>query len=191
MSAGTMEYIKDRYMGLADDLLMIYVPMHIGSHWYLMIVDIWEKKLMYLDSCKSDDAEETKRHKDQMREVAKYLGVLIRSRSFWKNKDAHPPLISEFDPEEATTGQMDCGVWVCQWMLNSHKWLDYDIEPIDASTRMRIATQLVLGPHNPLAASVTEKAVKFWNAEMVGNYKEEAAAGSVANGPRSSKRPSV
>ncbi|MED6119697.1 hypothetical protein PIB30_013813 [Stylosanthes scabra] len=140
--------------------------MHIGSHWYLMIVDIWEKKLIYLDSLKSDDVEETDRRKKQMKDVAKYLGMLVRTRSFWKNKDAHPPLISEFDPEEAITGQqdpgsMDCGVWVCQWMLSRHKWLDYDIEPIDASTRMRIAMQLVSGSYNSLAKTITEKAVKF------------------------------
>ncbi|MED6215696.1 hypothetical protein PIB30_000702 [Stylosanthes scabra] len=139
MSAGTMEYIKNRYMGIADDLLM-----------YLMIVDIWDRKLVYLDSLKSDDAEETGRRLKQMREVAKYLGMLVKSRTLWKNKDACPPLIADFNPEQPMTGQqaagsMDCGVWVCQWMLNSHKWLDYDIEPIDASTRMRIATQLVSG----------------------------------------------
>ncbi|MED6185526.1 hypothetical protein PIB30_057945, partial [Stylosanthes scabra] len=174
----------------------IYVPIHIGNHWYLMIVDIWDKKLMYLDSCKSTDAAATNTRIEHMREVAKYLGVLIRSRSLWKNKEAHPPLISEFDPEEAVTGQqapgtMDCGVWVCQWMINSHKWLDYDIEPVDESTRMRIAVQLVVGPHNPLAESVTQKAVKFWNSEMVRNYKEEALGGPMPKSPARSNSPTI
>ncbi|MED6225073.1 hypothetical protein PIB30_090267 [Stylosanthes scabra] len=46
----TMDYIKKRYMGLADGLMAIYIPMHIGRHWYLMIIDIWNRKLVYLDS---------------------------------------------------------------------------------------------------------------------------------------------
>ncbi|MED6110129.1 hypothetical protein PIB30_040102 [Stylosanthes scabra] len=137
LSAPIMEYIKQRYMGLADDLMMIYVPMHIGNHWYLMIVGshqrqnhevvyethkadnillagglgcyIWEKKLVYLDSCKSTEEVETASRISQMKEVARYIGVLIRSRSFWDNKDGFPPLISEFEPEKAQTGQQAPG----------------------------------------------------------------------------------
>ncbi|MED6204352.1 hypothetical protein PIB30_008480 [Stylosanthes scabra] len=104
-----MEYIKQRYMGFADELTMIYVPMHIGFHWYLMIVDIWEKKLIYLDSCKSTEETETARRISQMREVARYIGMLIRCRSFWDNTEAFPPLISEFEPEEYHTGQQAPG----------------------------------------------------------------------------------
>ncbi|XLT93582.1 hypothetical protein HN873_015244 [Arachis hypogaea] len=48
----TLDYIKAKYMGLADNLLKIYVALHSGRHWYLMIVDMWEEKLVYLDSLK-------------------------------------------------------------------------------------------------------------------------------------------
>ncbi|MED6118444.1 hypothetical protein PIB30_002697 [Stylosanthes scabra] len=63
--------------------------------------------------------------------------------------------------------------------------------PIDDSTRMRIAMQLVVGPHNLLVESVTENAVKFWNSEMVRNYKEEAEGGPVPKGPPRSNSPNI
>ncbi|MED6123215.1 hypothetical protein PIB30_047040 [Stylosanthes scabra] len=55
----TLDYIKERYMGKVDDVHQIYIPMHIGRHWYLLIISLWDKKLVYLDSLKSDDVKET------------------------------------------------------------------------------------------------------------------------------------
>ncbi|MED6115667.1 hypothetical protein PIB30_092896 [Stylosanthes scabra] len=69
----TMDYIIGRYTGYADDLMMIYIPIHTKNHWYLMIVDMWDKKLVYLDSFQSPDPEETKFRVSLMVEVV-FLG---------------------------------------------------------------------------------------------------------------------
>ncbi|MED6195002.1 hypothetical protein PIB30_033922 [Stylosanthes scabra] len=122
-------------------------------------IDYGDKKLMYLDSCKSDDAEETIRCTNQMREVVNSIGYPHHLH----NSTKYQRLLLIFDLQ-TMQAKMDFGVRVCQWMINSYKWLDYDIEPIDDSTRMHIAVQLVVGPHNTLAKSITQKAVKFWNS---------------------------
>ncbi|MED6136780.1 hypothetical protein PIB30_059025 [Stylosanthes scabra] len=36
----TFEYIKRVYMGKADELRKIFVPLNLDHHWYLMIIDI-------------------------------------------------------------------------------------------------------------------------------------------------------
>ncbi|MED6111869.1 hypothetical protein PIB30_056308 [Stylosanthes scabra] len=173
-----MDYIINMYMGKADELMMIYVPIHIRNHWFFMIVDVWDTSLVYLDSLRSDDAEETALRISMMTEVAHYLGGMLQSASLWKNEETLRPFVGEFEPKIPTnTGQqapgtMDCGVWVCQWMMNSHLWLDYSLEDINEATRMSIVVELVTSKHNPLAKVVADRAVNFWDQEMLRHHKE-------------------
>ncbi|KAL1295169.1 hypothetical protein AAHE18_19G192600 [Arachis hypogaea] len=51
-------------MRKADKLFKIYVPLHTEDHCYLMIIDFFNWKLVYLDSLK--DSKVTKVRKDQM-----------------------------------------------------------------------------------------------------------------------------
>ncbi|XP_020969465.1 uncharacterized protein LOC110267941 [Arachis ipaensis] len=46
ISAGTIDYIRSTYTGFADNLLMIYVPIHIDDHWFLMVVDRFMRKCL-------------------------------------------------------------------------------------------------------------------------------------------------
>ncbi|QHO21253.1 Sentrin-specific protease [Arachis hypogaea] len=59
-SIDTFEYIRSRFMGYADDLWMIYVPMHRDNHWYLMVVDLVNCNLLYLDSAKDSNHRESR-----------------------------------------------------------------------------------------------------------------------------------
>ncbi|XLU31642.1 hypothetical protein S245_067708, partial [Arachis hypogaea] len=59
-----LEYIKHKFMRKADKLFKIYVPLHTEDHCYLMIIDFFNWKLVYLDSLK--DSKVTKVRKDQM-----------------------------------------------------------------------------------------------------------------------------
>ncbi|MED6149950.1 hypothetical protein PIB30_067505 [Stylosanthes scabra] len=54
---------------------LIYVPMHIGRHWYLLIIDIWNLRLVYLDSLKPSEVRET-----QLR-IAQIMEVKINDRT--------------------------------------------------------------------------------------------------------------
>ncbi|MED6203630.1 hypothetical protein PIB30_001328 [Stylosanthes scabra] len=151
----TMDYIKDRYMGKADDLMM-------------------DKKLVYLDSFHSLDDEETQFRVAQIIAVGEYIEKMIRDRAFWESKDAFPPLVSTFEPDLPPTGQqeygsMDCGVWVCEWMMNSHLWLDYRLE-------------LVTSRENPLSQVISDCAVNYWDAEMLRNHQRDRHSGSWSGG---------
>ncbi|MED6160531.1 hypothetical protein PIB30_052248 [Stylosanthes scabra] len=175
----TMDYIKDRYMGHADGLKTMYVPMHIGRHWYLLIIDIWGRQLVYLDSMKSEDVQDTEARIGQMMEVARFVESMLKDKSFWLADEYFPPFVSDYEPLVPEVGHqadrsMDCGVWVCQWMVNSHLWLDYNLPEINSSTRMSLAVDLVTSPHNPLANAIWEKAVNFWDAEMLRDFRARA-----------------
>ncbi|XLS71899.1 hypothetical protein HN51_028764 [Arachis hypogaea] len=73
----TLDYIVAKYMGFADNLRKIYVPLHMGRHWYLMIVDMWDQNLIYLDSLKSSNERQARI--DQMLEVhgLQSLGCIV------------------------------------------------------------------------------------------------------------------
>ncbi|MED6203997.1 hypothetical protein PIB30_005002 [Stylosanthes scabra] len=60
----TLGYIKRKFMGYADNLFKIYVPLYKDNHWYLMIIDFHKKELVYLDSMKVESAK--KARKDHM-----------------------------------------------------------------------------------------------------------------------------
>ncbi|MED6209010.1 hypothetical protein PIB30_050484 [Stylosanthes scabra] len=163
-----MDYIKDRYMGLADDLMMVYVPMHVNNHWYLMVIDFWDKKLVYLDSFKSADHNETTLRLSLMVEVATYLEHVIQNTDFWDDKTIIPPTLSDFEPIYPDAGQQPDGTLdVCQWMMNSQMWLDYTLDEVNDNTRMAIALDLVTSEHNPLGETISDRAVNYWDAEML------------------------
>ncbi|KAL4293272.1 hypothetical protein S83_062330 [Arachis hypogaea] len=69
---------------------------------------------------------------------------------------------------------MDCGVWVAEWMIQYDLWASYDLQEVNDSTRMTIAVDLVMGDHNPISKEVQEKAVKFWDRNMICSYKKGA-----------------
>ncbi|RYR38333.1 hypothetical protein Ahy_A09g043360 [Arachis hypogaea] len=120
----TLEYIRKNFMGLADNLFKGYVPMHKNNHWYLMIIDFVSSELVYLDSLKV--GKETKARRDQMRYVAFFLENMLVDRSFYNDKFncifLKPYTFIVVEPEIGQQDERsnDCGVWVAQWMIQSH-----------------------------------------------------------------------
>ncbi|MED6138364.1 hypothetical protein PIB30_073682 [Stylosanthes scabra] len=98
-----MEFIERNYMGSADNLLKIYVPLKLNKHRYLMIVDMWGKKLVYLDSAKCSVVLQTRLN--HMQDVAKYLDDLLAAGKFYNDKSSIRRTISDFEFLEPTIGQ--------------------------------------------------------------------------------------
>ncbi|QHN92085.1 Ulp1 protease family, carboxy-terminal domain protein [Arachis hypogaea] len=140
----------------------IYVPFHMRRHWYLMIVDMWDEKLIYLDSLKS--TVERQARIDQMMEVARLLELLLTDTSSYECKTTVSKSISN----------NDCGVWVAEWMIQYDLWASYDLQVINEHTRMTIAVDLVMGEHNPISEEVQQKAVQFWDRNMICSYMKGA-----------------
>ncbi|MED6133134.1 hypothetical protein PIB30_025770 [Stylosanthes scabra] len=124
----TMDYIKQRYMGKADEitrvrgtsadrgvlvflclfpmslgvfLSQIYIPMHVLNHWYLMIIDLWDKKLVYIDSLKSEDMKITELRVSRMKEVVSNYECYVISQTFLpkSNQELHVGKICRLNAE--------------------------------------------------------------------------------------------
>ncbi|XLS66023.1 hypothetical protein HN51_025997 [Arachis hypogaea] len=81
----SLEYVERRYMGPVDDITKIYIPMYTEGHWYLMVVDMCNQNLIYLDSLKDDKFYDQR--VGQMQFVALFLHTMLRGRRFYKKKN--------------------------------------------------------------------------------------------------------
>ncbi|QHN85167.1 Ulp1 protease family, carboxy-terminal domain protein [Arachis hypogaea] len=190
----TLDYIKAKYMGLADNLLKIYVPLHSGCHWYLMIVDMWEEKLVYLDSLKRTSEREGRIN--QMLAVDRFIEHMLDDKSCYEKQNITSKKVSSFKVFEPLISQqaedsMDCGVWVSQWMILTHLWASYELEEVNDSTRMALAIDLVMGSHNPIAEEVAEKVRGYWDRSNRASYKKGKRQGKKANSPTGPLSPSI
>ncbi|QHO01204.1 Ubiquitin-like-specific protease [Arachis hypogaea] len=164
-SIDTFEYIRQRFMGHAYDLWMIYVPMHRDNHWYLMVIDLVNCKLLYLDSAKHSDHRESR--VSQMKFVAFFVENMLEDKRFWRKEDHYKPHPSTFDIAEPPVGQQAYqSVWVCQWMILNWVWENVNLEEVNDQTRMRLALDLVMGAYNPITRDVGRREIRFWDREM-------------------------
>ncbi|MED6121956.1 hypothetical protein PIB30_035096 [Stylosanthes scabra] len=168
--ASTLDFIGTNYMGDIDGPIKIYVPLHLAQHWYLMIVDLNSEELVYLDSAKTSDAIQRKARLDQMKYVTYFLENMLADENFNKHKDEQKSnyrRFSLYDLSEPLVGQQrelsnDCGVYVAQWMIQSHLWEAYNLVVTD-ETRMRLAIDLVTNIHNVNRHQVADRAVEDWD----------------------------
>ncbi|MED6160027.1 hypothetical protein PIB30_047644 [Stylosanthes scabra] len=57
----TLDFIVRRYMGYVDETHKIYVPLSCEGHWFLLVVDLRDSKVIYLDSLKDVNAGPARR----------------------------------------------------------------------------------------------------------------------------------
>ncbi|QHO26547.1 Ulp1 protease family, carboxy-terminal domain protein [Arachis hypogaea] len=160
--------------------LMIYVPLHSGRHWYLMIVDMWEEKLVYLDSLKLTSEREGRII--QMLDVARFIDHILADKSYYEKQNITPKKVSSFKVFEPL---------VSQWMILTHLWASYELEEVNDSTRMALAIDLVMGSHNPTVEEVAEKARRYWDRSNRASYKKGKRQGKKANSPTGPLSPSI
>ncbi|KAL4356161.1 hypothetical protein AHAS_Ahas09G0059000 [Arachis hypogaea] len=67
---------------ITGTIRQVYVPLHTDDYWYLMIIDFFNWKLVYLDSLK--DSKLKKARKDQMLYVAFFLENLLATEFFYE-----------------------------------------------------------------------------------------------------------
>ncbi|KAL4389395.1 hypothetical protein AHAS_Ahas03G0040800 [Arachis hypogaea] len=114
-SIDTFEFIRSNFMGYADNLHRIYVPMYREQHWYLMIVDLVFCRLIYLDSAKN--ASEYEARITQMKYVvmtqhAFFIENILQDTRFWSNKGHYKPHPSSFDLDKSEVGHQIEGSYV-------------------------------------------------------------------------------
>ncbi|MED6169885.1 hypothetical protein PIB30_025297 [Stylosanthes scabra] len=57
------------------------------------------------------------------------------------------------------------GVWVAEWMKHSYMW-DGFVEEITEETRMKLALELIMGKHNPVAEDKINLAISTWDKSV-------------------------
>ncbi|XLT85847.1 hypothetical protein HN873_007600, partial [Arachis hypogaea] len=170
----TFEFIWSNFMGYADNLHQIYVPMYREQHWYLMIVDLVFCRLIYLDFAKN--ASEYEARIAQMKYVMSTRCMTLTNSSCISSinkcdKGHYKPHPSTFNIDELEVGHQmegsnDCGVWVVQWMMQSWVFRDFMHEDVTNQTRMWLALDLFMGRHNPIAHEVARRAMADWERYM-------------------------
>ncbi|QHN96086.1 Putative ubiquitin-like-specific protease 1B [Arachis hypogaea] len=166
----TISAIRKDFMGYADDVLKIYCPMWCDNHWFLVIVDLSQKQLVYLGSLRSPTARSKRRR--QIQKLAIFLDDLLDDCAWYANADTDKIECNEFDIKEPEVAQQlpesnDCGVFVAQWMIMYHLFYDYDIEAFQFVTdyrRMRLAIDMVLKYHNDNRMETVEAALNYWRS---------------------------
>ncbi|XLT04227.1 hypothetical protein HN51_042976, partial [Arachis hypogaea] len=129
----------------------IFQPMWTDEHFYLMVVDVRRKKLMYFDSFKC--TTETECRKLAMTQALHLESLTIGPK--WLSKcTAERPRFSSYDFEEPVVPQ--------QHRLSGALWAIHSVTEVNDLTRMRIALDLVLRSHNAKAINVVEKAMCYW-----------------------------
>ncbi|RYR34994.1 hypothetical protein Ahy_A10g050068 [Arachis hypogaea] len=106
---------------------------------------------------------------------AHLLELLLSDMSVFESKTTVPKCISKFrihkpHISQQATDSMDCGVWVAEWMIHYDLWASYDLQEINDTARMAIAVDLAMGDHNPIFEEVQQKAVQFWDRNMICSY---------------------
>ncbi|XP_016165440.1 uncharacterized protein LOC107608063 [Arachis ipaensis] len=104
---GTAKWIRDKYMANIDEVLKIHVPIWHDDHWFLLVIDMLAKQLLYLDSARS--AKQRDSHVLQIKKVALFLEEIVLDESWYACKRHERPTISEFKLVEPEVNQQEVG----------------------------------------------------------------------------------
>ncbi|KAJ1421090.1 Ulp1 protease family, C-terminal catalytic domain [Sesbania bispinosa] len=127
MFAAVMEQYQGPFMGKVEFVTKIFVPIQDESiHWYLLVIDIDEQKLILLDSHPCHLRREWRRIQ------AIFLQEMLTDRSFYDFSDTKKPDIAGYriiEPngiDQELLESNDSGVWVATCMMD-YDWDDeYD-----------------------------------------------------------------
>ncbi|MED6136207.1 hypothetical protein PIB30_053877 [Stylosanthes scabra] len=185
----TLSFIRSRFMGYADDIMKIYVPIHKDNHWYLLVVDHKHNDVTYLDSCKC--MNERAGRVDALNFMAYKIHIMLKDPELYREDSSVPPNVKDYHFREPLLSQQrdksrDCRVYVTQWMYMSNLWSNYDLLKVDEHTRMRIAIDLVLSKANPMQEEILNRATTHWDKCERAFSKE-----SSRKGPKSKQKVGV
>ncbi|KAJ1377963.1 Ulp1 protease family, C-terminal catalytic domain [Sesbania bispinosa] len=162
-----MGYYQAKFMGKINYVRKIFVPINDENlHWYLMVVDLNQKKIVMLDSLPY--VLRNGWRKRYVKKLAMFIEEMLLDPSFYDRTTMDKPIISDF-PIEVPHGLgyqhngYDCGVWVAMWMTGC-VWRDgYNKIVVTPHTRMRLAIDLVQDKYNYIKYDVINLAVKHWS----------------------------
>ncbi|KAJ1393907.1 Ulp1 protease family, C-terminal catalytic domain [Sesbania bispinosa] len=155
--------IGNSFMGYVDLISKIFLPVNDEDlHWYLVVLDLEDEKVILLDSNPSPDRREWRLL--QARKLAICFQEILMDRTFYDLRTSECPRISEFplvEPEglfQHPSSYNDCDVMVAKWMADSKDEKTYDWITLNSKSRMRLALDLVLDSHNNIKDEIVHMA---------------------------------
>ncbi|KAJ1380626.1 Ulp1 protease family, C-terminal catalytic domain [Sesbania bispinosa] len=150
---------RTSFMGYVDLISKIFLPVNDEDlHWYLVVLDMEDEKVILLDSNPNPDRREW--YLLQARKLAICFQEILMDRTFYDLRTSECPRISEFplvEPEglfQHPSPYNDCCVMVAKWMMDSKDEKTYDRIILNSKSRMRLALDLVLDSHNNIKDEV-------------------------------------
>ncbi|KAJ1377211.1 Ulp1 protease family, C-terminal catalytic domain [Sesbania bispinosa] len=150
---------RTSFMGYVDLISKIFLPVNDEDlHWYLVVIDMEDEKLILLDSNPYPERRELRLL--QARKLAICFQEILMDRTFYELRTTECPRISEFPMEEPKglfqhpSSYNDCGVMVAKWMMHSKDQKTYDQITLSGKSRMRLALDLILDTHNNIKDEV-------------------------------------
>ncbi|RYQ82865.1 hypothetical protein Ahy_B10g101438 [Arachis hypogaea] len=133
----TIAAIRKDFMGYTDEVLKIYCPLWCDNHWFLVVVNLSRRQLVYLDSLRSPTARSKRRR--QIRKLSIFLDDLLEDRAWYANADTDKVECSEFEIKELEVAQQ-------------------------LPQRMRLTIDMVLKYHNDNIIETLKAALKYWRS---------------------------
>ncbi|QHN96969.1 Ulp1 protease family, carboxy-terminal domain protein [Arachis hypogaea] len=160
--------IKDNFMGDLASLHKIFVPVYLNGHWFLIVVDLLNETVRYLDSFKKCTLM-TER-KSVINNVLNYLENFLSNKNFGETLSFRNIQFSKYKFNEPAVPQQsaklnDCGIWVAQWMHLNRFWI-LDNKVVNDYTRMCLTMDLVNDFNNSKQDIIVELVVTDWNKKM-------------------------
>ncbi|KAJ1377210.1 Ulp1 protease family, C-terminal catalytic domain [Sesbania bispinosa] len=162
----TAEISKDYrnpFMGFVDKIKKIFIPIYDeGLHWYLVVIDMVDKKLWLLDSNPFPLRNSWRRL--NANKIAVFFHEMLMDRTFYELRTTECPEISEFPLilpnglSNKLTSFNDRGVQVAKWMMECISHDNYQSIGVNAESRIRLALDLVLNRNNQIRKVVMKNA---------------------------------
>ncbi|CAN0904651.1 hypothetical protein LINGRAHAP2_LOCUS23215 [Linum grandiflorum] len=147
-------YYGDNFLLQAHRSTKVFLPMiDEDDHCYLVVILMKENVVDMVDSLPRDERLFFRQSdiRTMMKFMSQVFKIMYASRKLdgeVPNVDAFPIVIPEDVPRQQNL--FDCGMWVCNWMLQAIEFLPniYSLWLPTNLDRMKLALMLVKGPHN-------------------------------------------
>ncbi|RYR10572.1 hypothetical protein Ahy_B05g079003 [Arachis hypogaea] len=144
-----------------------FIGMELAVAAYIFSATLPKKEMLVLDD-----------HCNETRESLQTLipGRIVVDDDVEQGQTFYPRCSSYIlvEPEigQQAPNSVDCGIWVAQWMIQSHVWRDYNLQVVNDATRMRLAVDLVMGRHNVIRNDISQMAVDSWDKMVRSSVKK-------------------
>ncbi|XLS62011.1 hypothetical protein HN51_016239 [Arachis hypogaea] len=102
----TVEAIRKDFIRMANIVCKIFAPIWFDNHWFVLVVNIVGKELMYLDSLKAAARVRAKRIRKWYK-IQFFLEEILDDESWYENPTDERLLISEYKLYEPKVVEQD------------------------------------------------------------------------------------